>query len=531
DEIITGWVRKEDVGAKDFYSAKYDRAIAEYQREYNSIGTKIIENETYLVELRKDLENQQDTLQTLAYKKTAFTNILTRSVSRRKNYLLDEKKEAEEIEDGILNIRNKVVALRSKNTSINKELNKSKNLLFELNAENTAMSNKLKQLKGELPLIMPKLKKAYEQKKIAEKDKKVVTKVKKIVKKVQETKKQQPKITKKQPKDSTSDKCLEFEKLHKSKLDEFNKVKSAMSKPGVSKTEYNKLYESYTDLWNEASHYKRKLKECKFSQNSKHKALYNEAIGLKKEEEYDDALGLLFEAIEIKSDFEEAYFQIVLILIELDEDSEIDEYLTKVTNPEKKGKLLHRRANSIKNNYPKKAIKYYKEMAKYYKPALAYYQIGLIYSEKLSAQNSAVKYFKKSLKKNSKDPKVYEAVGAAILETKPPKGKSKKTITDQAISYFEKGIKYGKGYKNIHVLCARLAQVYNELGKSTSALKYADMAIKKAPNKKIATGFLEKGIALTKMNKKKEAEKYLNRAKKYIMTKEQAIFWLKELKK
>ena len=122
-------------------------------------------------------------------------------------------------------------------------------------------------------------------------------------------------------------------------------------------------------------------------------------------------------------------------------------------------------------------------------------------------------------------------MGAAILETKPPKGKSKKTITDQAISYFEKGIKYGKGYKNIHVLCARLAQVYNGLGKSTSALKYADMAIKKAPNKKIATGFLEKGIALAKMNKKKEAEKYLNRAKKYIMTKEQAIFWLKELKK
>ena len=57
------------------------------------------------------------------------------------------------------------------------------------------------------------------------------------------------------------------------------------------------------------------------------------------------------------------------------------------------------------------------------------------------------------------------------------------------------------------------------------------MAINKAPKKKIATGFLEKGIALVKMDKKKEAEKYLNKAKKDLMTKEQATFWLKELKK
>ncbi|MDA3886663.1 MAG: hypothetical protein PF638_13805 [Candidatus Delongbacteria bacterium] len=516
DETITGWVRTEDVGNKEFYYAKYDKTMAEYTRKNNSLATEISELEAFIVELNQELEDLENEHQILIFQKEANSKILANSTNKRNNYLQKEMKIAEEIEESVKRFQREIISLRSKIDLIDKEISNSSNSLFEINAENRTISKKLDQYKIELPSILPKLRAAYEKKKtyyLAHKEE--------IDRKIAE-----------QDIDPLLlNQCKEFENEYKSKLAEFEKVKAEMSEGDISKEKYEILYESYTNLWNEASLFKKKFEECKFNASSKHKAIYNEAIGLKREDELDDALELFLEAVKIKDDFEEAYFQIVLILIELDEDYEIDKYIYKVTDAEKKGQLFYRRAYNEKNNYPKKAIKYYSEMAKSYKPNLAFYQIGLIYSEKLSDQTNAIKYFKKSIQKDSKDPKVYEALGAAILDTKPPKGQSKETIINEAISYFEKGIKYGNGYKNLHTLCARLAQAYNELGKATSALKYADMAINNAPKKKIAAGFLEKGIALIKMDKKKEAEIYLNKAKKDLMTKEQATFWLKEIKK
>ena len=531
-ETISGWIRSEDVGNKEFYFAKYDKSMAEYTRTSNSLTTEISELEAYIVELNEELEDLESEHQMLHYQKAANIKILANSTKKRKNYLLDEKKIAEEIEEGVKRLQKEINSIKVRNRTINKELDACSNDLFKLNAEHITMGKRLSQYKNELPLIMPKLKVAYEQKKIyylahkEEIDRKMAEEAKKKKERIARKKASGKKI-KTDP--GNTEQCKEFEKEYKAKIAEFEKVKAEMSKGDVSKKRYEELYIQYTDLWNEAGQIKKQLKECEFNASSKHKALYNEAIGLKKEDELEDALELFLEAISIKDDFEEAYYQIVFILIELEEDSDIDQYLSKISDPESKGKLLNRRAHSEKNNHPKRAIKYYKQMAKYYKPDLAYYHIGLIYIEKLSSPKSAIKYFKMSLKKNSKDPKVYEALGAAVFETKPPKGKSKKTIIEDAITYFEKGIKYGKGYKNLHVLCARNAQAYNELGKAKSALKYANMAIKNAPNNNIATGFLEKGIALVKMDKKKEAEKYLNKAKKDLITKDQAVFWLKEI--
>ena len=526
DETITGWIKAKDVGNKEFYYAKYDKTMSEYTQENNSLGTEISELETYIIELNQELEDLENEHQILIFQKEANSKILVNSTSKRTNYLQKEKKIAEEIEESVKRFEREIISLRARNSSMDKEIAKSSNLLFELNAEFITMSKQLNQYKSELPSILPKLKAAYEKKKVYY----LAHKEEIDKKRAEEDRIAKQKIAEKKIDPVLLNQCKEFEKKYKTKLAEFEKVKAEMSKGDISKEKYEILYESYTNLWNEASQFKKKFEECKFSASSKHKALYNEAIGLKREDELEDALELFLEAIEIKDDFEEAYFQIVLILIELDEDSEINKYIYKVTDAEKKGQLFYRRAYNEKNNYPKKAIKYYKEMAKSYKPNLAFYQIGLIYSEKLSDQKNAIKYLKKSIKKDPKDPKVYEALGAAILETKPPKGQSKKTIVEEAITYFEKGLKYGENYKNLHTLYARTAQAYNKLGKATSALKYADMAINKAPKKKTATGFLEKGIALVKMDKKKEAEKYLNKAKKDLMTKDQAIFWLKELK-
>ena len=527
DEITTGWIKTKDVGTKEFYFAKYDRTMAEYNRKNNSIVTEISELEAYVVEQKEEIKELESELQLRNYQKAANIKILANSTYKRTNYLQEEKAIAEEIEGSVKRFKKEILSLRSQNYLMDKEIAKSSNLLFEINAEFITMSKQLNQHKSDLPSILQNLKKVYKEKKIyylahkEEIDRKIADKAK-ILK---------SKISDKNTNPILTAQCKELENLYKIKLDEFERVKAEMSKSDISKKKYEELFKSYTNLWDEANQFKKKFKECKFNASSKHKALYNEAIGLKREDELEDALELFLQAIEIKNDFEEAYFQIVLILIELDEDSEIDKYIYKITDSEKKGQLFYRRAYNEKNNYPKKAIKYYKEMAKSYKPSLAFYQIGLIYSEKLSDQKNAIKYFKKSLKKDSKDPKVYEALGAAIMETKPPKGQSKKTIVKSAITYFEKGLKYRKNYKNLHVLYARLAQAYNKLGKATSALKYADMAINKAPKKKTATGFLEKGIALIKMNKKKEAKKYLNKAKKDLLTKEQATFWLKELKK
>ncbi|NOR45292.1 MAG: hypothetical protein GQ534_06860, partial [Candidatus Delongbacteria bacterium] len=526
DESITGWIKTEDIGTKEFYYAKYDKTMAEYTRENNSLGTEISELEAYIAEQKEEIEELEAELQLRKYQKAANIKILASSTSKRTNYLQEEKKIAEEIEDSVKRFKKEIASLRAQNSLMDKEIAKSSNLLFELNAEFITMSKQLNQYKSDLPSILRKLRTAYKEKKIYY----LAHKEEIDRKKAEADKIAKQKIIEGKIDPELLDQCKKFENEYEEKLAEFEKVKAEMSKGDISKRKYEKLYESYTNLWNEASQFKKKFEECKFNASSKHKALYNEAIGLKREDELEDALELFLEAIEIKDDFEEAYFQIVLILIELDEDSEINKYIYKVIDAEKRGQLFYRRAYNEKNNYPKKAIKYYKEMAKSYKPNLAFYQIGLIYSEKLSNQKSAIKYFKKSIKKDSKSPKVYEALGATIMETKPPKGQSKATIINEAISYFDKGIKYGKGYKNIHTLYARLAQAYNKLGKATSALKYANMAINKAPKKKTATGFLEKGIALVKMDKKKEAEKYLNKAKKDLMTKDQAIFWLKELK-
>ncbi|MBN2790576.1 MAG: hypothetical protein JXR69_10340 [Candidatus Delongbacteria bacterium] len=538
EETITGWVRVADVGNKEFYFEKYDRSMAEFTRENNSLSTEISELEKYIVELNEEMEDLENEHQMLIFQKEANEKILANSIAKRKNFLIEEKKIAEQIEELVKNSKSELADLRTKNLKLDKEIENVTNDLFQLNAEYITMGKMLDQCKNELPSILPKLKEAYEQKKVyylankEEIDKKLAEEAQFAKEKLE--RERQEKEKKKEPEKDTDQEhleCQEFEKLYKDKIAEFEKVKDEMSKGDISKSRYEELYEQYTQLWNEASQCKKNLKECEFNLNSKHKSLYNEAIALKKEDELEDALTILLEAVELKDDFEEAYFQIVLILIDLDEDTQIDQYLNRISDEEMRGKLINRRAGNIRNNDPQRAIKYYQEMANYYKPELAYYYIGLIYIEKYSDQKNAIKYFKKSLAKDPKDPKVYEALGAAVMETKAPKGQSKNDIIEEAIDYFEKGIKYGDDYKNLHILCARTAQAYNELGKYKSALKFADMSIENANNDDNPTGFLEKGKALLKIGNKKEAEKYLNKAKNDLLTKDQAIFWLKELNK
>lgn len=326
--------------------------------------------------------------------------------------------------------------------------------------------------------------------------------------------------------DGNTGNCESLKKEYQIKIDKFNSVKNKMSKPDISKDEYDQLYADYTELWSEASQVKKKIQECEQNAKSKHLALFNEGIALKKDKKYAEALAKFLEVTKIKSDFQKVNYQIVDVLIYLGRDGEIDKWLDQVNDAEEKGKLLYKRATAVKNTDSKKSIKYYAEMAKYYKPAKAYYLAGMVYLNKLYNKEKAVVNFKAALKYTPEDPKLYDAIGATIMELKPPKGKTKKDLTTEAIVYFKNGIKYGEGYKYLDVLCVRLAQAYNSIDQNKNAIKYADMAIKNTKSKNLASANLEKGIALCKMDSCSEAKKYLLLANKDITTKSQATFWL-----
>jgi len=324
------------------------------------------------------------------------------------------------------------------------------------------------------------------------------------------------------------DKCSSIKNDLNNKMAKFEKVRNDMGGK-ISKTEYNKLYEEYMSTWTDIGKLKKDLTSCETMSKSKHIALYNEALSLKKDEEYDDALELLYQAVEIKTDFDEAYFQIVSILITQEDDKSVGEYIDRISDKEKKGKMYYKRALSVRDRSPQKAVSYLQAMAKYYKPALAFYQIGIIYSEKYSDFENSIKFLKKSVELEYEDPKTLEALGACFLELKAPKGEDKKVYINNAIRYLEKAYKYSSDYKSRDVLCARLSQAYNLSGDYANALKFAETSIGITKSKPFGFGHLEKAKALINLNKKSEAKKHLQEALKDMTTKTEAEFWMNEI--
>ena len=214
--------------------------------------------------------------------------------------------------------------------------------------------------------------------------------------------------------------------------------------------------------------------------------------------------------------------------------SEVDKYVEKIKNKKKKGKLYYKEAKVLEKSNVKQAIVYHKKSGKNYKPNRAYYLIGSLYASKLFQQKKAIVSFKKSLKYR-KDPKVYEFLGATIMDVKPTKKYKTRQIISDAIKYFELGSKKSKNYKNAARLYARLAQAYNKrkavAGSTKKALKAAIRSIELSGRRLNGLGHLEKGRALKKLGKLNEAKKALLEAKKDNITRKEAEFELKELKK
>ena len=331
-----------------------------------------------------------------------------------------------------------------------------------------------------------------------------------------------------------ADTCSDLKKAYEKKIEEWKDIEIKMKNDETSKAKYDELLPEYNKKWDEAQKLKGQLKQCDEESKNVHKAFYNKGIKLKKEKKYTKALEQFQEALKVEKDFEDAINQICLVYIELGRLTNFEKYVKKIKNKKTKGKLYHTAGKKMLHAKPDRAIKYYKSMAKNYKPEKAYYLIAGIYITKKDDPKTAITYYKKALKLNPKEHKIYNALGATIVELsgKSTNKKEKDKLLDEAASVFLKGVKLGKKrYRKYYEICIRLAQIYNTKGKSTSALKYAEMALKYNKDKKYSLAHLEKGIALVKMRKYNEAKRMFKIAEEDFQTKTSVKYWLGEIKK
>jgi len=328
--------------------------------------------------------------------------------------------------------------------------------------------------------------------------------------------------------------CNKLGDEYKKVMKEYNKVFAEMSSPEITKEEYDALDVKRKGLWKKASKKKKFWKECVENDKSKDKKHYNDGIKLKKSKDFKGAFAEFEKAIVINSKFQDAIYQAASVSIELNDLTSFEKYIASLTKKEKKGKLYKKLGKKYSNSKPNQAIKYYGEMAKYYQADEAYYKIGIIYSQKLFKLESGVTYFKKSIKSNSKNAKVYEALGATLNDMAASKPKKEKTkLNEAAVKYLTQGVNSGnKTYKRFYLLYYRLAKVSNELNKSKTALKNADLSIKKnKQNPNWGPAQFEKGLALFNMKKFDDAKKAFLIAKKDLVTKNSVKYYLDQIDK
>lgn len=331
-----------------------------------------------------------------------------------------------------------------------------------------------------------------------------------------------------------ADPCSDLKKAYDKKINEWKEIEIEMKNDETSKKRYDELLPEYNKKWEEAQKLKGELKQCDEESKNVHKAFYNKGIKLKKEKKYEEALAQFEGALKIEKDFEDARNQICLVYIELGQFAEFDKSIDSIKDKETKGKLYHAAGKKILHSQPDTAIKYYKAMAKLYKPEKAYYLIAGIYITKKDDPKTAITYYKKALTLSPKEHKIYNALGATIVELsgKTTNKVEKDKLLEEAASIFLKGVKLGKKrYRKYYEICIRLAQIYNIQGRATSALEYADMAIKYNNDKEYSLAYLEKGIALIKMKQYKQAKKMLKIAEKDFQTKNSVKYWLGEIAK
>jgi len=514
EEYRTGWVKIEDTGSIDFFANEFENRKTQLISDMSELDTQLsLLNNSIITENQavNSMEQQKSLLELQRYEAEKLIEDL--KIKKREGEDEEQRKRSDYIaslEEKIKSYKFEAKEYQAKITSLEKDALKAKMDIDKNTAKLEKLKEAVEKIKGGIEEQEPaSVVMTYDEYEDEEPEKKPIE------------------LPTKEKQAEEEDKCAVIKNELSSKTSRFEKVRTEMGGQ-ITKAQYNKLYDEYMSTWSEIGRLKKELASCETESKSKHIALYNEALSLKKDEEYDDALELLYQAVDIKPDFDEAYFQIVTILITLEDDKTTGRYIDRIKDKEKRGKMYYKRALSVREKYPKTAISYFQTMAGLYKPELAYYQIGMIYSEKLSDFESSIKFLKKSAELDYEDPKTLEALGANFLELKAPKGGDKKVYIENAIKYLEKAYKHSSDYKNKDYLCARLGQAYNMSGNHQNALKYADLALQISKARPFGPGNLEKGKALLSLNRKSEAKKYLQEAVRDLSTKQEAEYWLNE---
>ncbi|HXK50036.1 MAG TPA: hypothetical protein PKW56_06180 [Clostridiales bacterium] len=514
-EYRNGWVKVDDCGTYEYFSKEFEKRKIDYDRELAGIDTKINEMEQFVMTAGTEIKKAE----TERFRLIAQRNILKERVNLLKmEKLALEDEETRKAAEEIATLESRLDELKKLDNEIGDQILKLETTMKRSFSDIDINTDKAEKLKLALEnMKMGRYEAAESMLQITPREEAEEMIEEETVELDQETVEEK------------EDECAPIKDKLDRRMAEFEKVRSDMT-GRITREEYNRLYDQYMKIWSDINAIKNDFSKCETYSRNKHIALYNDALSLKKEEEYDDALDLLIEAVELKPDFDEGYFQIVTILIGLDEDDEAGDYIEKISDGEKKGKLYYKRALSVKDNYPGKAIRYFEKMADLYKPELAYYYIGIAYSEKLSDQENAIRNFRKSLDIDPEDPKVLEAAGAAYMELKPRMGQEKNANYNLALSYLEKAARNSDkySYANADVLNARLSQVYNILGRFSSALKHGETALNKARFQPFGIAHLEIGKALISLDRKNEALDHLKEAAKDISTKTEAEYWIKE---
>ncbi len=512
-EYRPGWVKIEDTGTFEYFVLEYERRKNEYLSDVTNLEKLIGEQEKSKIIFEKEieeLERKRDRLYSDKYR--SLQRIDDLRAEHRKRMTEEQKRRSDRID-----------ALRDK-------ISELKELSIELDEKIEELHTNLRRVSDDI-----------------EKDRKTVAEYRSIAEDLRSGRIAPDEaaaemaaskgeigvveeIFAREIEDDSEEECEMFRIELESKQHDFEEIRIKMSGP-VSREEYDMYYDEYMLIWNEIGELKKELAKCETYARNRHIALYNDALAMRRNYDFDGALDLLLDAVSFKPDFEEAYYQIVLILITLEEDSEIEKYINKVSDPEKKGILLNRRASMVRDRFPDRAIRYYDQMARIYKPDLAFYHAGLVYIERLSDYVNGIRYLKRALEISYEDPRILEALGAAYINIKPGLEGTREENINMAIDYFEKAHRHSEGYRNTDVLSARLSQAYNIQGRASSALKYADLALQITRQPVFGLAHLEKAKALIKMEKINDAEKHLKEALKDLTVKSEAEFWLKEIGK
>ena len=345
-EYRPGWVKIEDTGTFEYFVLEYERRKNEYLSDVKNLERLIGEQEKSKIIFEKEieeLERKRDHLYSDKYR--SLQRIDDIRADQRKRMTEEQKRRSDRIEA----LKEKIVDLKGYSLELDQEIEELQTNLRRVSDDIEKDQETIAEYRSITEAVRSGS--IAPDQAVAE-----IAASKGEIGMVEE-------IFERDIVDDSEQECEMFRIELESKQHDFEEIRTKMSGP-VSRDEYDMYYDEYMLIWSEIGELKKELARCETYARNRHIALYNDALALRRNYDFDGALDLLLEAVDFKPDFEEGYYQISLILINLEDDNEVGKYIEKITDPEKKGLLLNRRAAMVRDRFPDRAIRYFDQMAR-----------------------------------------------------------------------------------------------------------------------------------------------------------------------